>query len=48
MSRKIKDGTLQRQGGTENGSVNNAAGVNSSGEIAGQMLAPAVAAANNP
>lgn len=49
MARKIKSGELRRQGTADWGSgAIDVAGVNSAGEIAGQILAPAMAAANNP
>jgi len=47
VSKKIKEGKLPRQGREESGQVKVPAGVKSSEQIAGQILAPAVAAANN-
>jgi hypothetical protein len=44
VSQKIKNGILPRQGKEEQSEI----GISSSQEIAGQILAPAVAAANNP
>jgi len=52
VAKKIKQGKLPRQGQVSEEDSHKvtaaAAGVNSSGEIASQILAPAVAAGRNP